>query len=275
MVKKIPFMRLNEMKLNQAIVYGDRHTAITSESCDRILKNYMKDNKSTITHIVDVGDMVDNPFMSIFDVNPEFTLSAQEEFDLYSAHIKEMQTIVPKAKIHLIPGNHDKSRLNNSKKLNRGLASLRNLEFENVLYESMIQNKVNLKNFKIHNRTCEIMFTKNDGVLFTHGDPRLDYNVKGGVTGVRRTAETYPTQLNIIMGHGHRHFEIPRRYPNTKIMMIGGMFNIPKMKKSYFNMNPYENGFAIIYYNKKTNFFNIQYVDITKNGAYVNGKIYS
>ena len=52
--------------MKKAIVYADRHSSIACGKCDNILKNYIKNNKKDITHIIDLGDEVDNPFMSDF-----------------------------------------------------------------------------------------------------------------------------------------------------------------------------------------------------------------
>ena len=258
----------------QVVVYADRHSRIASEDADLILKKYIRDNKKQITHIVDLGDGIDNPFMSVYAVDPYFKQSAQEEFDEYAEHLAELDHIVPNAHKILLAGNHDKTRLDNTKKLNRGLASLRNLQYESVLKEALSGAGANVAKFKMADPSYTIKMTKNNSALFTHGDPRIDPHVKGGVTGARRTAEMYPFDGDIYMGHTHQHVLVPRRYEGKHLSSLGGMFDTEKMKKLYVSYHPYETGFVVIKYNKKRDLRIFQYVPIVKGRAIIDGTEY-
>ncbi len=256
----------------QVVVYADRHTGLHDEKCDLILKQYMKDYQQNITHVVDLGDGIDNPNMSIFPVSPEVKESAQEEFDMYARHINEIKKILPKATIYIIKGNHDEARLSNAKTLNQGLASLRNLEFDRVLKEAITHEGGTTNNLVMAGIEQTLQLTKNNKVLFTHGDPRINPNIKGGITGVRRTAESYPFDGSIYMGHGHHYIAHPRRYPGQQAVMLGGTFNIEKMQKAYTNSHPYTNGFGIISYNKAQDKTFFQYITIKDGTALINGE---
>lgn len=266
---------VNKNDFKYAVLVTDRHTGIESDVCDKILKKYIKDNKSKITHYIDLGDGIDNPHMSHFPVDPKFIMTAQEEFDLYAAHLKDIHNLIPRAKKIIIAGNHDKSRLSNAKNLNRGLASLRNIQYENVLKEAMTNVGIPLKLWDIGKNTATVKFTRSYTDLFTHGDPRMDPNIKGGVTGIRRTAETYPHEGNVYMGHGHWFQRMPRKYPNKFVTMLGGMMDIKKMEKMYIGHHPYQNGFGVIKYNKKEDLYVFEYYPIVKGVTVIDGKIYN
>ncbi len=265
-------MRNDEWK--QVVLYADRHSRIASVEADLIMKKYIKDNKKHITHVIDMGDGIDNPFMSVYAVDPHFKQSAQEEFDEYAEHLAELDKIVPDAFKILIAGNHDKTRLDNTKKMNRGMASLRNLQYESVLKEALAGCGANLDRFKLVDPAYTLKLTRSNSALFTHGDPRIDPNVKGGVTGARRTAEMYPFDGDIYMGHTHQHSLVPRRYDGKHLAILGGMFDTKKMKKLYVSYHPYETGFGVIKYNKKRDLRVFQYIPIIKGRAMIDGTEY-
>lgn len=261
--------------IKEAIFVADRHTGIESTKCDRILKQYLEDNKKNITYFIDLGDGVDNPFMSDYAVDPKFIKTAQEEFDMYAEHLKEVHDIIPRAKKYIVAGNHDKGRLEDKKQLNRGIASLRNIQYENVLKEALKKAGVNGTKYKLIDGSKEIELTKGNTILITHGDPRLDPYVKGGVTGTRRTAEMYPTVGDIIMGHRHEYQEYPRRFEGKRCIVLDGMYDIDKMKELYLNTHPYTNGFGIMRYDTNTGKMFWEHVEIKNNKAIIGGLTYN
>ena len=258
----------------EAVIFSDRHTGIESQQCDSILKEYLTDHKRFVDYIVDVGDCVDNPFMSDYPVNPDFKNNAQEDFDNYAKFVREIQKITPYSEIIIVPGNHDKGRLDSKKNLNRGLASLRCLNFENILKESFKEQKCNLKHINIANTNYELKLTPSNDILFSHGDPRLDPNIKGGLAGARRTATEYPCTGDIIIGHGHEHKVFPRKYEGKMLIQLGGMFDIDKMKEHYIGYHPYTNGFLVIKYNKSTDQRFLEYHEIKNGQALIDGVLY-
>lgn len=239
----------DEMK--KAVFYADSHFGKQDDRALEIMYDYIEENKKDITHIIDLGDGIDNPFMSTFPVDPEDVLSAQDEFDMYSEHLKKISDISPKSSKYIMAGNHDKARLTNSKNLNRGIASLRNLQYENVLKEAMDNAGIKDKKYFFCDREEDIPLTKSNTVTIMHGDPRLNPYIKGGVTGLRRTAETYPNPNWLIMGHEHWYKYHPRNYEGKAAIVMGAMADINKLKAAYLNHHPYSNGFGIMHYDKK------------------------
>lgn len=262
------------VKFDIAVVYGDRHTGIEDAPSDIILKKYIRDNKKDIKYVIDLGDGIDNPFMSDWPVDPKFKLTAQDELDMYAAHWNEINKLVPNATKVIIPGNHDSGRIIRSKNLKRGLASLRNLEYKNMLGEAFDQVGLDVEKFIVPDVKYEAEFIKGQKDVFTHGDPRLDPNIKGGACAVRRTAEMYPSKGNIFMGHGHWYQTYPRKFPGTQCVMLGMMANIPEMEAHYVNFHPYDNGFGIIRYNRKEGLCIFDYVRIQNGLAVIDGKQY-
>lgn len=237
--------------MKKAIFYGDAHFDKQSDKSLEILYDYIDKNSKDITHIVDVGDGIDNPFMSIYPVAPEDITSAQDQFDMYSKHWKQISDICPKSSKYIMAGNHDKGRLDSSKNLNRGIASLRNLQYENVLKEALKTAGVKDNKYFLCDRQENIPLTTSNIVTVMHGDPKLNPYIKGGVTGIRRTSETYPNGNWLIMGHGHRYIQFPRDYAGKSAIQLGCMADVKKLEQAYLNVHPYTNGFGIMHYDKR------------------------
>jgi len=262
-------------KWKKVVVYTDRHSSIADMPSDNIIKKYMSNNKKSITHIVDLGDGVDNPFMSDYAVDPSFVLSSQEEFDLYARHINEMSKIVPEAKKIIVPGNHDKSRMDKAKRMNRGIASMRSMQYESILKESILNDGGSLNNVKIAGQNYQLKLTRDHKVCFTHGDPRLDPNMKSGMTGARRTAMEYPFEGDLIWGHGHEYKQFPRKYKGHFAVQLDMMASIEEMESHYVGWHPYSNGFGVIHYNTKENTRFFQHIPIIEGKAVIDGKLYN
>ena len=266
-------MGLEEM-IKEALIIADRHTPAHSERCDKILKEYIENNKKRIEYFVDLGDCIDNPYMSTFPVDPYWKDNPQEEFDAYAEFIKEVQDIIPKANYIILAGNHDKGRLSNAKNLNRGLASLRNLEYENVMKNAFEEAGVKTRKVFLEDGDYDLHLTKSNTVTITHGDPRLNPYIKGGVTGTRRTAEMYPNQNDLIMGHKHKYEAFSRNFPGKICMVTDGIYDIEKMKSMYLAHHPYTNGFVRVLYDKKADKRWIDHISIEDGVATIDGKIY-
>lgn len=266
-------MGLEEM-IKEALVIADRHTPAHSERCDKIVKDYIKDNKKRITHFVDLGDCIDNPYMSVFPVDPYWKENPQEEFDAYAEFIADIQSELPKANYIIMAGNHDKGRLTNAKNLNRGIASLRNVEYENVMKEAFAQAGVKNRKVFFEDGEYDLPLTKSNTVTFMHGDPRLNPYIKGGVTGTRRTAEMYPNSNDLIMGHKHKYESYSRNHEGKICMVTDGIYDIEKMKAMYLSHHPYTNGFVRILYDTKADKRWIEHIAIEGGVANIDGKLY-
>lgn len=262
---------MKELKI--AIIECDNHYGVHSKSNESIMYQFLKDHKKQVTQVFNLGDEIDNPFMSDFSVNPSYNYTAQEEWDLFSQHVKKMVDLTHKnLKYTLIAGNHSLTRLDEKKNMNRGIASLRNLQYKNILKESLNDQGVDLKNVKISLKPLTYKFNKKNKAVFTHGDPRLDRYIKGGSTGVRRTAEQYPFKGDIYMGHKHVFIDYPRLYEGTYVHSIGMMADKEQMAKNYLSYYTYECGFGIILYNDESYFY--QPVKIVNGEALILGKTY-
>ena len=266
-------MGLEDM-IKEAVIISDRHTPAHSEKCDKIIKEYVEDNKKRITHFIDLGDCIDNPYMSTFPVDPYWKDNPQEEFDQYAEFVADIQERIPKSAYYIIPGNHDKGRLDNAKNLNRGIASLRNLEYETVMKEAMSNNGVKLKKVFFEDKEFNLPLTKSNTLTLVHGDPRLNTYIKGGVTGTRRTSEMYPKANDIIMGHKHKYEVFSRNFPGKVCMVTDGVYDIKQMENMYLAHHPYTNGFVRVLYDKAKDQRWIEHISIEEKGAIIDGKVY-
>jgi hypothetical protein len=229
-----------ELTLEELVLaMGDQHIPHLSERMERITLSITKDNAKKIKHIIFMGDGVDNPAMSEFPERPDNDHLLQKELDEFVIHAEKYRKIVPNAKFYYINGNHCKGRLDRVKNLNRSLAGLRNLDFENLIKESCSKYAPKLS-FSFHD-TLRLK-----GINFSHGDKRIDPYIKEGVHGTANTARLYPFEGPIVTAHGHTVDQIPRPRGDCSCYRIGAMFDIDELAKQYRSFHGYQNGFMII-----------------------------
>jgi predicted phosphodiesterase len=257
-------MGLEEM-VKQILVMADEHAPHIDERMARITKDYAANNREDIQHVVLLGDGVDNPGMSFFPERPDNKYTLQEEVDEYVRHLSDYAKILPNAKFHYIHGNHCKGRLDSTKNIKKSMAGLRNLKFEKIMQESMQEQGIKL----------DVDFQDNLvlwDTMFVHGDPRIDPYIKGGATGVRRTAEMYPFQGNLVMGHKHQVISYPRVKGDSSVYVVGAMFNIKDIAQQYKSYHGYQNGFMVVSKDGK----NLQFdnIEVKKGPLYIDGGIY-
>ncbi len=266
-------MGLEEMvkgyKNRMIVGMTDQHFPYVDERMERITLRYVRKNKSKITDIVFMGDGVDNPGMSKYPQRPEDDTLLQEELDLYTKHIGKYKEIVPNANIYVIAGNHDLGRFDSVKKMNRSLASLRALDFKKLLRESFKEQNINPE-FEFGD-----YFKLGDNV-FVHGDPKIDPRLKGGATGPRRTADTYPDfDSDIFYGHTHQAIKVPRPKSHfakdiKSVYVVPAMGNVAKMQEQYTSYNAYQNGFVSINYDKEGH-KQVDLIEVTQSPLYLGG----
>jgi predicted phosphodiesterase len=255
-----------ETTLEKIVVMADQHIPHLSERMERITLQYVKDNARNISNIVFLGDGVDNPAMSEFPPRPQDRTLLQEELDQYTRHMSKYSDAAKKANIHVLQGNHDFSRLERTKSLNRSMASLRALEFSKLLRESVDEQKLKLT-YSFHETL------KLKGINFTHGDRRIDPYLKDGKHGVKNTAHEYPHQGDVVMGHKHIVAQEPRPLGDSSVYVVGAMFDIDAIAKQYKAFHGYQNGFMVITVNGKE--LQFQNIAVGKQPLFIDGKRYN
>jgi hypothetical protein len=268
------FMGLEEMvnKHNgQIVVMADEHFPHIDKGMEKLTLQYVTDNKKYIESLVFLGDSVDNPKMSEFPSRADNNSILQDEIDQFVEHVNKYHKIVPKAQIYILAGNHCVGRFERVKGLNTNLSSLRMLTFQNALKESVEQQNLNYS-FKFGN------YFKIGDTVFTHGDPRIDPRLKGGMHGAKRTADMYPDfDCDIVQGHKHQVIKEPRPKSHfalsvSSLYVVGAMFDISKVEKHYTSFNTYQNGFLVIRYNKGQK--QIDNIEVPREGVFYAGKQY-
>lgn len=247
----------------------DEHFPFVSENMQQITQQYVANNHDRISHVVFLGDGIDNPGMSVFPEKPDHPTRLQDELDMLVDHIHNYHELAPHAKLLYCHGNHDVGRLESTKSLNRSMASLRSLQFKNLMKESALEQGYRLP----------VSFADSHRVgpfYFVHGDPRIDPYIKGGVTGTRRTAEMHPEEGNIVMGHQHRVVTHPRPKGDASVHVVGAMFDTNKIAQQYKSYHGYQNGFMVISYSDKFNWYQVENFTVPhKSGLYIDGEWYS
>ena len=251
---------------------GDQHFPHIDKRMESVTLKYVADHKKEVDTLIFLGDSVDNPKMSVFPSRADNDSLLQDEIDQFVAHVNKYHEIVPKADIYILAGNHCVGRFERVKGLNANLSSLRILTFDKALRESISEQKFKY-NFKFSN------YFKLGNTVYTHGDPRIDPRLKGGMYSVKRTADFYPDfDCDIVMGHGHRVIQEPRPKShfsrnNTSAYMVGAMFDVAKVEKHYTSFNAYQNGFAIEITGK--GFKQIENIEVKRDQpVYIDGKKY-
>jgi hypothetical protein len=223
-----------------ALVTTDEHIPYMNPVMERIAIGYLERRKPE-KHIL-LGDLFDNPGMSSFDPDPNHNRDTQTEIDWAVQYLNRLHAASPDTKRVLLFGNHDWGRLERTRSATPyGLKNLRNLELSSLIRESSQHQGLPIG---------DVEFLKEyilaGQVLFVHGDPRLDARIKGGVTGLRRTAEEHPWNGEIVIGHGHQAKESRSRFRNRSAYMVGAMLD---PKEVHYNAHSqYENGLMVVHY---------------------------
>lgn len=238
---------LEEMVRNADItlVMTDQHFPHIDKRMEDITLGYTKRNAKHIKNFVFLGDSVDNPKMSEFPQRADNNSVLQDEIDEFIQHVGKYHKLAPKAEIYILAGNHCVGRFERTKGLNPNLSSLRMLTFEGALRESVDKQEL-AYSFNFGN------YFKLGSTVYTHGDPRIDPRLKGGVNGPRRTAEAYPDfDCDVVMGHKHQVVQEPRPKSHfavrpSSVYVVGAMFDVAKVEKHYTSYNAYQNGFLVV-----------------------------
>lgn len=254
-----------------ALFLTDEHIPYQSEEMVRVAEQYLKDEKPR--YRIHGGDLFDNPGMSIFDPDPNHKRDTQEEIDLTVQYLNRLYKASPDTEVIILAGNHDVARLERLKSTRAfGLKNLRALGYPELIKESAAYQELD-----IGKTTFAYEWQLGPGVLFVHGDNRMDPRIKGGQTGPRRTAETHPFPGDIVMGHRHKSQTATGPWGNRKVYLVGAMMDTDHV--TYMHHSDYENGLLVVKYNPKVRpspTYHIQNIVAEPNGdVLIDGKIYN
>lgn len=260
-----------------ALVLTDEHIPFINEEMVKIAEAYLRDEKPK--YRIHLGDLIDNPGMSQFDSDPNYKRNTQDEIDEAVRYLNRLYEASPETQVVLLPGNHDVMRISRQKSFNaNGMGSLRALDYQHLILESAQAQGLEIGNIEIVSKPIRGTYTigGEKGMMFVHGDSRMDARVRSGVTGLRNTAETHPFRGHIVMGHGHQIKEARARHHDRSVWMVGAMMDVDALE--YNHQSLYENGLMVVHFNTQVRprpTFHVQNLRLEKNGTMlIDGKEY-
>ena len=269
---EITRMTKTKEKYTTAVFLTDEHIPYVSEEMIKIAEQYLQEEKPR--YRIHGGDLFDNPGMSVFDPDPNHKRDTQEEIDETVQYLHRLHQASPETEVIIIAGNHDVGRLERLKS-SRGMAlkNLRAMEYPKLIMESAEHQGLEIGEPKF----AENYELCGGHLYFTHGDPRMDPKIKGGVTGARRTAETHPSKGHIIMGHRHKSQVASGPWGTRKVYVVPAMMDLKH--KTYTHYSDYENGFLVAKFSPNVRpqpSIHIQNVVASKDGdMLIDGKVYN
>jgi hypothetical protein len=254
-----------------AVAIYDKHIPYHSPVMEKITLDYIRDTKPN--YIIDGGDLIDNPGMSIFDPDPNHRRDTQEEIDMAVQYLARLHEASPESKIILIPGNHDVGRLERLKTLHGfGLKNLRSLDYVKLIKESAEYQGVDIGDVEFKEK-----FELGPGMVFVHGDPRMTPEVLGGVNGPKRTADSAGfAGKHVVYGHSHQVRTEASKWGNRFVHMTGASMDLNH--KGYVHQSEYQNGILVVHYNPQVRpnpVYHVQNVALQPNNTMIiDGKEY-
>lgn len=238
----------------KGVVVGDFQYPFENKKAVKLFNNFLKDFHPDALFVN--GDLVDFYEISKFDKNPKRKHKLQDEIDAGVKELRYMRDVLPNAYMVFLEGNHEER---NRKFLwrNPSIASLRSLDLKSLLC---------LEELKIKYVPYKKPFMHR-GLYINHGDIIRKYS------GVTAKAELDELATSGIIGHTHR---LGAYYKTTigKEMSFYESGSMCKLSQEYA-MNPnWQNGFVVIYFDKKGRNHSIQPVHIKGNRFIFNGKVY-
>jgi UDP-2,3-diacylglucosamine pyrophosphatase LpxH len=185
------------------------------------------------------GDIMDMYNVSRFDKNPMRSFDLQWEFDEAKKVVEDIRKRNPKARIIMLPGNHE-DRLQKYLWKNPEICGMRAL---GVPYQ------LGLKEMGIE---WKKEFT-HKGVLFTHGDFATKYTAN-------KNLEVHG--MNGVSGHKHTQQTIVRtnRHGKATWLSVGHLADVSKAE--YVNNPDWQQGFGAVYW--KGRGVSMEHVNIDK-----------
>lgn len=254
-----------------ALVLTDEHIPFINEEMVKIAEQYLRTEKPK--YRIHLGDLIDNPGMSNFDPDPNYKRNTQDEIDEAVRYLHRLHMASPETKSVLLPGNHDVMRISRQKSFNAtGMGSLRALDYQHLIRESAEAQGLEIGDIEIVGKAVRGTYTigGQNGMMFVHGDSRMDARVRSGVTGLRNTAETHPFRGHIVMGHGHQVKEARARHHDRSVWMVGAMMDTNALE--YNHQSHYENGLMVVHFNPQVRprpVFHVQNLRMQPNGSMI------
>ena len=258
-----------EQGYETCVFITDEHIPYVNEEMVGIVEQYLLDNKPK--YRVHGGDLFDNPGMSDFDPDPNHRRDTQEEIDEVVQYLGRLHRASPDTKTVVLFGNHDYARLERKKsQVPYGMKNLRALKLPALIQESAREQEVEIGDVQFAKE-----WTLANSVTFFHGDPRMEHRMKGGVTGPRRTAEMFPGDNHLVMGHRHRMMVARDQWLDREVHQVAALLD-PNFVH-YNTHSKYENGFLVIHYRPQVRpkpEMHFQNVLLRNGGVMLDGKVY-
>lgn len=248
-------------KLNKIVIFGDEHIPFQNKKAIGLLLEFLKDFQPT--HVILIGDLLDFYEISKFRKAPFTATSLREEIEMAHRYLKTIREILPKSKIYLIEGNHERRWRNYLIDNAMALYDLVKLGFTKLL---------GLKELDITYFPCREGLTTFSHNYLKIGDfyiGHFDKSLKNACYTGRMLRDEFG--VNIIQGHNHKQGISYRTYlDGTRFGAEVGC--LCSLEPAYLNNPDWTNGFGILYIKKNKSSF--QLINMKDNSFIFDGKIY-
>jgi predicted phosphodiesterase len=236
------------------IIIGDQHIPYDDKKTLKIMFNFIKNEKPD-TLIIN-GDLLDFYDLSSFDKDLVEEGGLQSEIDKGYEILKKYRKLLPKSKIILTTSNHMEKRLEKYKKrLGKSVSSLRYLSIPEML---------NLKELNIESKD----FVRYKKFMVYHGDIVRKHS------GYSARATLENKGKSVFINHVHRlgsHYKTDEG--GTHVAVECGC--LCSLNPEYIDGVPnWQQGFVIIFRDKKTNWYQHYLIPIINNKFIWNNEVY-
>lgn len=192
-----------------AVIFPDQQIPYHDEAACEIALQILRDTPG-VTHVVNLGDLIDFPMYSRFEQEIRFIGTTQEAIDKAHMHLALQRAAAPNAEIVLLEGNHDRRLQKSLVQYSMDLFKLRRANAPESWPVLSLPNLLSLDDI---------------GVKYVPGYPAGEYYLQeyvkcihGRRTGQRGTVAKRVVddeRVSTITGHTHR-FEMVGKSTNTR-----------------------------------------------------------